>query len=90
MKIGVVTDCLKLPLEQALLTARRLGIDGVQIYATTGIFNPEELTSERKEFYRTLLKENGLEISALCGDMGGYGFEIEADNAIRISKTKRI
>ena len=55
MKIGVVTDCLKLPLEQALLTARRLGIDGVQIYATTGIFNPEELTSERKEFYRTLL-----------------------------------
>lgn len=90
MKIGVVTDCLKLPLEQALLTARRLGIDGVQIYATTGIFNPEELTSERKEFYRTLLKENGLEISALCGDMGGYGFEIEADNAIRIRKTKRI
>ena len=90
MKIGVVTDCLKLPLEQALLTARRLGIDGVQIYATTGIFNPEELTSERKEFYRTLLKENGLEISALCGDMGGYGFEIEADNAIRFRKTKRI
>ncbi len=90
MKIGVVTDCLKLPLEQALLTARRLGIDGVQIYATTGIFNPEELTSERKEFYRALLKENGLEISALCGDMGGYGFEIEADNAIRIRKTKRI
>ena len=90
MKIGVVTDCLKLPLEQALSTARRLGIDGVQIYATTGIFNPEELTSERKEFYRTLLKENGLEISALCGDMGGYGFEIEADNAIRIRKTKRI
>ena len=87
MKIGVVTDCLKLSLEQALLTARRLGIDGVQIYATTGVFNPEELTSERKEFYRTLLKENGLEISALCGDMGGYGFEIEADNAIRIRKT---
>lgn len=35
MKIGVITDCLKQPLEQALPTARRLGLDGVQIYATT-------------------------------------------------------
>ena len=34
--------------------------------------------------------ENHLEISALCGDMGGYGFQIESDNAERIQKTKRI
>ena len=49
MKIGVVTDCLKLPLEQALLTARRLGIDGVQIYATTGIFNKFFLSCKGEE-----------------------------------------
>ena len=67
MKIGVITDCLKQPLEQALPTARRLGLDGVQIYATTGAFSPEALTEERKAFYKNLLRENSLEVSALCG-----------------------
>lgn len=29
-------------------------------------------------------------VSALCGDMGGYGFERAEDNAERIEKTKKI
>ena len=37
-----------------------------------------------------MLKENNLAVSALCGDMGGHGFEIEADNAERVEKTKEI
>ena len=37
-----------------------------------------------------MLKESGLVVSALCGDMGGYGFEIEKDNLNRIEKTKKI
>ena len=90
MKIGVITDCLKQSLESALPIAHRMGFDGVQIYATTGEFSPAALTKERKAFYKRLLRENCLEISALCGDMGGYGFEIETDNAARIEKTKRI
>lgn len=36
MKIGVITDCLKQPLEQALPTARRLGLDGVQLIRDDG------------------------------------------------------
>ncbi len=40
--------------------------------------------------YKELLKEKKLVISALCGDMGGYGFEREEDNAERIQKTKAI
>jgi sugar phosphate isomerase/epimerase len=36
------------------------------------------------------MEECGLKVSALCGDMGGHGFEIEADNPERIEKTKRI
>ena len=61
-----------------------------QIYATTGEFSPETLTKDRKFEYKKLLKEKGLVISALCGDMGGYGFEKEVDNAERIEMTKRI
>ena len=90
MKIGVITDCFKLPLDESIKLAGKLGFDGIQIYATTGEFSQEVLTTERKSEVRSLLMENHLEISALCGDMGGYGFQIESDNAERIQKTKRI
>ena len=43
-----------------------------------------------RDRYKALLSQHGLEISALCGDMGGYGFERAEDNALRIEKTKRI
>ena len=90
MKIGVITDCFKLPLEQSLALAAELGFEGVQIYATNGEFSPEALTEETKAHLKALLKKHGLQISALCGDMGGYGFQIEQDNPERIEKTKAI
>jgi len=90
MKTGVITDCFKLPLVDGIKLAGRLGFDGVQIYATTGEFSPQTLTKENKAVYRQLLLENHLEISALCGDMGGYGFQNAVDNPERIEKTKQI
>lgn len=91
MKIGIITDCMKRnTLAEALADAARLGADGVQIYATTGEFTPDTLGAEAKAKYKALLSRHGLEISALCGDMGGYGFERAEDNALRIEKTKRI
>ena len=91
MKIGIITDCMKRnTLAEALADAARLGADGVQIYATTGEFTPDTLGAEAKAKYKALLSQHGLEISALCGDMGGYGFERAEDNALRIEKTKLI
>lgn len=90
MKLGVITDCFKKPLDESIVLAGKMGFDGVQIYATSGTFSPEVLTEETKAYYKKLLKDNNLVVSALCGDMGGHGFEIEADNAERIEKTKKI
>ncbi len=90
MKIGVITDCFKTTHIEAIAAAAELGAAGVQIYATTGEFSPQTLTAEEKSKYKGLLSEKGLVISALCGDMGGYGFEIQEDNAERIKKTKDI
>lgn len=90
MKLGVITDCFKQPLEDSLHLASQLGFAGVQIYATTGEFSPESLTAEKKQIIKTQLAAEGLEISALCGDMGGHGYEIEEDNPARIEKTKAI
>lgn len=90
MKIGIITDCFKLPLYDSIKKAGELGVDGIQIYATTGEFSPYSLDKQKKEEIKNLLKENNLEISALCGDMGGYGFQIAKDNIERIKKTKDI
>ena len=90
MKIGVITDCFKLPLADSIKLAGQMGFDGIQVYATTGEFSPAVLSAERKSEIKSLLKENNLVISALCGDMGGHGFEIAEDNQIRIQKTKDI
>lgn len=90
MKLGVITDCFQKTLADSIPLAAELGCDGVQIYATTGEFSPEALTKEKKEEYRKLLQRYRLSVSALCGDLGGFGFEIARDNPERIAKTKRI
>ena len=90
MKIGVITDCFKKSHIEGIEIASEMGLDGVQIYATTGEFSPDTLSDAEKEEYKKLLSEKGMVISALCGDMGGYGFEREEDNPERIEKTKRL
>ena len=90
MKIGVIHSCFKTNVKDAIRIAHELGLSGVQIYATRGEFSPWVLSEEDIEEYKSLLKKYNLEISALCGDMGGFGFEIEEDNPERVEKTCRI
>jgi len=90
MKLGVICDCFKKPLKESIKAAAALGLDGVQIYAVEGEFCPENLTPADIEAYRKLLAECGLEVSALCGDLGGHGFEIAAQNEWRVEKTCRV
>ena len=91
MKIGVLADNFRCPLKEAIQKASRLGLAGVQIYAAQGEFDPSLLkNSTALKEYLSLLDDLGLVISALCGDMGGHGFEIQKDNAERIEKTKAI
>ena len=90
MKIGVITDCFKKSHFEGIEKAAALGCQGVQIYATKGIFSPDTLTEEDKAAYKKLLAEQGLVVSALCGDMGGHGFEKADGNVERVAKTKKI
>lgn len=88
-KIGVMADSFRLPIREGMKKAAALGADGCQVYAVGGEVSPETLDREgRREFLR-FAKENGLEFSALCGDLG-HGFFDPAQNEALIERSKRI
>lgn len=88
--VGVMADSLRLPFAQSLSKCRELGADGVQLYAVEGEMAPEEQTPDKLALKRHLLADNGLEVSALCGDLGGHGFARAQENPAKIERSKRI
>ncbi len=89
-KIGVIVDSFKTDIPTSMEYARLAGAQGIQIYATNGPASPEQLKGAKKSDFLKLVHDNGLEISALCGDLGGHGFSDASDNPRRIEKSKRI
>ncbi|RKY74226.1 MAG: sugar phosphate isomerase/epimerase [Candidatus Latescibacterota bacterium] len=90
MKIGVITSSFRLETRRALETAREIGADGVQLPAVGGDLDPQSLTRTGRQNLLHVLDSLGLEISALCGDLGGGGFVDPADIEWRIERTKQI
>ena len=90
MKLGVISDCFGTSVRAGIEACASLGLSGMQIYAVKGEFCPENLSEADIESLRTLLREKGLEVSALCGDLGGHGFEIASEVPTRVEKTKKI
>lgn len=90
LPIGIIIDSLrnKTKTEQ-VATAAALGAKGIQVYATRGEMAPENLNAAQRREFLKLVKDNGLVISALCGDLGG-GFGHKEENAQRVEKSKRI
>jgi L-ribulose-5-phosphate 3-epimerase len=89
-KIGVIVDSFRLPIREALLKAQKVGAEGVQIYAVSGEMDPEQLTGSARKELKAYIESLGLEISALCGDLAGHGFQDVSVNAAKVEKSKRI
>lgn len=88
--IGIMADSLRLPFAASLAKCKELGADGVQLYAVEGEMAPENQTAATIAEKRHILSANGLEVSALCGDLGGHGFARAEENALKIERSKRI
>ena len=87
--IGVIIDSFRTDMGEAFKKAKNMGVTGIQVYSTRGEMSPENLSPlKRKEFLKRV-KDHGLEISALCGDLG-EGFGDPLKNKVNIEKSKRI
>ena len=89
-KIGVLSDSFRLSPRDGIRKAREVGADGVQVYAVHGEISPELMDRETRRDFSRYCSELGLDISALCGDLGGHGFQHADENHMRIEKSKRI
>ena len=88
--IGIMADSLLGTFRENIEKARALGGQGVQIYAVDGEMAPWNLTPALIAEKKSILAANGLEVSALCGDLGGHGFQLAEENKVKIEKSKQI
>lgn len=86
--IGVMLDSFRTDVNTALDKAQALGAQGVQIRATFGDLTPAALTAERRKELLKAIKDRGLVVSALCGDLGQ--FSDPEKNPVLIEESKRI
>ena len=90
MKIGILADCFGLGFEEGIKKAAEMKVDGVQLYAVEGELAPENMSAEKRVWARNLVKENGLVVSAICGDLGDGGFAFADRNEGKVAYTKKI
>lgn len=87
--IGVIIDSFRTDIKTAVKKAAQLNVKGIQVYSTRGEMAPENLTPEKRKEFLKLVKDNGLVISALCGDLGCGFYRVERNPEL-IEKSKRI
>lgn len=89
-KIGVIVDSFNVGVREGLKKAKEVGAEGVQIYAVDGEMDPDRLSADDRRELKQYIDSLGLEISALCGDLGGHGFQDKNENPAKIEKSKKI
>jgi len=87
--IGAMVDSFKQDTRDAIKTAAGMGIQGLQMYSTTGVNSPENLVGQKRKDLLAFVKDNGMVFSAICGDLG-QGFMKREKNPKLIDASKRI
>lgn len=90
MKIGIIISSLRMETKAAIRKAKEIGADGIQLWNVGGNLDPKNLTKTGRKDFVDFVQSQGLEISALCGDLGGHGYTDPSDVEWRIERTKEM
>lgn len=86
-RIGVMVDSFRLGVPEGLRRAKALGAGAAQIYVGGRDATYEVWTPAYRREIRQLAQDQGLVISALCGDLGGHEFARAEENEWRVRET---
>jgi L-ribulose-5-phosphate 3-epimerase len=70
LKVGVMIESFRLGVRAGIAKAADVGADGFQIYVTNGEMYPDNLSVSGRQDFLDYVNNQGLVISALCGDFG--------------------
>lgn len=90
MRIGVMVDSFGLSVIEGIKKAKELGAEGLQMYAVQGAMAPENLSPVQRRELSDFISDEGMTITALCGDPGGHGFAEAVHNAAKVERCKRV
>ena len=88
-KVGTLADWFKVGVLEGIKLSNEVGAQGVQLYAWDNL-HPDNVNEAFLEEVREVAAKNDQEIVALCGELGGHGFEIKADNLKKIAYIKGV
>jgi len=87
-KIGVIVDSLQLGLHEGIRKAKALGAEGIQFYANAKDISPDRLDTAGRRDLKAFIADQGLTLSAICGDIGN--FMDASKNPDLIARSKQI
>jgi len=87
--IGLIINGFKTDRSTAISLAARMGVDGIQMYATKGASDPANMDLSARRALKKEVSDAGLVFSALCGDLG-MGFGNKENNPSLVRKLKSI
>ena len=90
MKIGVIVEMLRQPLRDGIRTAAEIGCQGIQTYGINEEFNLLDRTPAEARELAKYIRDTGLELVSVAGDMPGHGYTRAAEVADRVAKVKTI
>jgi len=87
LKVGVVVDCLCLPIHEAVMKAANMGAEGIQVWVTSGEMLAANMDSAKRKDFVKLCKDHGLAITGLCVEFGP-SLRVPAEAAEVVPKVK--
>ncbi|GHU65301.1 hypothetical protein FACS1894184_00820 [Clostridia bacterium] len=89
-KIGIMADCFRVDIREGIAKAAKLGADAVQLNVGSRGAVEDRWTAAYRSEIKKVLADNGLALSAMCGDLGGHGFQAPDDNVWKVPETARM
>lgn len=88
-KIATLADWFGVGLIEGIRESHRCGAEGVQIYAADE-FDPRTISKDTIATVRNTARIESQVVTALCGELGGYGFEKAEDNGEKLAYLKKV
>jgi len=88
-KIGTLADWFGVGLIEGIRESERCGATGVQIYAA-GDLDPRTASAAQVKQVKDTARACSQTVTALCGELGGYGLEKAEDNPEKLDYLKKV